>query len=103
MNPIDLNNALEECEKKIARHPTNPSFDFDDICSGNNHSEECQIIQDWGQRCIKIQAEKAEQCRKRLLSTPLLKKCARNPASANGLHTLEVSENEGYIYDIKYV
>jgi hypothetical protein len=108
MNPIDLENVLEECEKAIARHPigkTDRSFDFNDACSDKyGHSEICQLrMEEWHQPCSKDEAEKAEQRRKRLLFLPLLKECARNLVRANGLYIFEGLAQESYIYDIKYV
>lgn len=105
ITPIDFKNVSEECEKIIARYPTNPSFHYNVTCPGDNeHSEECQIMmEEWGQPCIKDQVEKAERRLKRLRFRPQLKECARNPASANGLYTLEDLAQEGCIYDVKYV
>ncbi|EWY79565.1 hypothetical protein FOYG_17311 [Fusarium oxysporum NRRL 32931] len=103
MNPIDLKNVSEECERIIARHPTDPYFDLNDIClNDSQHSEQCLIgMQEWSQPCIKVEAEEAEQRRKRLLFLPHLKECARDPARANGLYTLEGLAQESCIYDIK--
>ncbi|KAH7230084.1 uncharacterized protein BKA55DRAFT_207475 [Fusarium redolens] len=94
----------EECEKIIARHPTDPYFDLNDTClNDSQHSEQCLIgMQEWSQPYIKVEAEEAEQRRKRLLFLSHLKECARDPARANGLYTLEGLAQESCIYDIKY-
>ena len=102
---MKLENVLGECQKIIARHPTGPCFDIDDICLDDyHHSIQCLIgMEEWDQPCIRVDAEKAEQHRNRLLFLSLLKNCARDPARANGLHTLDGLAQESCIYDTKYL
>ncbi|KAI1026567.1 hypothetical protein LB503_013367 [Fusarium chuoi] len=103
MNPVDLKNVSEECERTIAKLPTGPYLDFNDTCK-YQHSEQCLIgMEEWSQPCIEVEAEKAEQRRKRLLFVSHLKECAQDPARANGLYTLEGLAQESCIYEIKYV
>jgi hypothetical protein len=105
VDPVKPDNVLEECEKIIARHPTGPCFDIDDIClDDHHHSDQYRIgMEDWSQPCIRVDAEKAEQRRNRLLFLSLLKDCARDPAKASGLHTLESLAQESCIYDTRYL
>ncbi|VUC27246.1 unnamed protein product [Clonostachys rosea] len=104
MDPVNPDKISEECDKIIARHPTGPYFDIDDACLDDyHHSKDCLIgMEAWSQPCIRVDAEEAEQRRNRLLFLGLLNDCARNPAGANGLHTLEGLAQESCIYDIKY-
>ncbi|KAJ4243332.1 hypothetical protein NW762_014818 [Fusarium torreyae] len=103
MDHLNLKDISEECEKAIARHPTGPYFDINDACLGGaEHSDQCIIgMQEWSQPCIRIEAEEAEQRRKRLLFLSHLKDCARDPTKANGLHSLKGLAQESCIYDIK--
>jgi hypothetical protein len=105
MDPVSLKDIFEECEKTIARHPTGPYSNIDDAClGGSEHSDQCMIgMQEWSQPCIRIEAEEAEQRRKRLLFLSHLKDCARDPTKANELHSLKGLAQESCIYDIKYV
>lgn len=105
MNPVKLEDVSEECEKIIAKHPTGPYFDINDTCFDEDcHSDQCRIgMEEWSQPCIRVDAEKAEQRRNRLLFLPLLKDCAQHPARANGLHTLEGLAQDSCIYDTKYL
>jgi hypothetical protein len=105
MDPVKLDSVVEECEKIIERHPTGPYIDInDDVCLHDyHHSNECLIaMEHYSEPCIRVEAEKAEQRRKRLLFLSLLKDCAREPAKANGLHTLEGLAQETCIYDTRY-
>lgn len=105
MEPVKLDNVSEECEKIIARHPSDPIFDISDKCLDDYyHSDQCLIgMEEWSQPCIRVDAEKAEQRRNRLLFLSLLKDCARDPARASGLHMLEGLAQESCIYDTKYL
>ncbi|WAO96032.1 Hypothetical protein NCS54_01368900 [Fusarium falciforme] len=105
MDPVKPDNVLVDCERIIARHPTGPYFDINDVClDDHHHSYQCLIgMEEWSQPCIRVDAEKAEQRRNRLLFLSLLKDCARDPAGANGLHTLEGLAQESCIYDTKYL
>ncbi|KAF5670072.1 hypothetical protein FHETE_4755 [Fusarium heterosporum] len=105
INPLNLKDIYDECEKIIARYPTGPYLDIDATClGGSEHSDQCIIgMQEWSQNCIGIEAEKAKQRLKRLLFLPHLKDCARDPTKANGLHSLRGLAQESCIYDIKYV
>ncbi|KAJ3544952.1 hypothetical protein NM208_g2759 [Fusarium decemcellulare] len=87
MDPVKPDNVLVDCERIIARHPTGPYFDIDNVCLDEyHHSNECLIgMEHWSQPCIRVDAEKAEQRRNRLLFLSLLKDCARDPMGANGL------------------
>ncbi|CAH0022253.1 unnamed protein product [Clonostachys rhizophaga] len=104
MESVETEKVLEECEKIITRHPTGEYVEFSDACLDNYvHSEECLIgMRALSSPCIKVDAEKAEQRRKRLILLSRLKDCARDPARANGLRTLEGLAQECCIYDIKY-
>jgi hypothetical protein len=105
MDPVKPDNVLVDCEKIIARHPTGLYVDINDVClDDHHHSDQCLIgMEEWSQPCIRVDAEKAEQRRNRLLFLSLLKDCARDPAGANGLHTLEGLAQESCIYDTKYL
>lgn len=59
-------------------------------------------MEEWGEPCIRLAAKEAEQRLKLLDDIQHLKKCARDPASANGLRTLEGVAQESCIYDVKY-
>ena len=104
MDPVKPDNVSEECEKIIARHPTGPYFDINDVCLDDyHHSDQCLIgMEEWSQPCIRVDAEKAEERRNRLLFLSLLKDCARDTARASGLYTLEGLAQESCIYDTKY-
>ncbi|EXM04442.1 hypothetical protein FOIG_04658 [Fusarium odoratissimum NRRL 54006] len=66
-------------------------------------SDECDVrMSEWGEPCIRLAAKEAEQRLKLLDDIQHLKKCARDPASANGLRTLEGMAQESCIYDVKY-
>jgi hypothetical protein len=103
MNPVEPSNVSEECEKIIARYPTGPYLDINDACLDDyHHSGQCIVgMEEWSQPCIRVDAEKAEQRRNRLLFLSHLKDCARDPARANGLRTLEGLAQESCIYDTK--
>lgn len=102
--PVNPDEVTEECEKIIAKHPTGPHFNINDVCLDDyHHSDECLIGMEWSQPCIMVEAEKAEQRRNRLLFLSLLKDCARDPAGASGLHTLEGLAQDSCIYDTKYL
>ncbi|KAK0718633.1 hypothetical protein B0T26DRAFT_741504 [Lasiosphaeria miniovina] len=89
MDPVKPDHVLKECEKIIARNPTGDTSD-------------CFIgIEEWSQPCILVEVEKAEQRRKQLLFLSHLKDCARDPARANGLHTLEGLAQDTCIYETK--
>jgi len=105
MYPVKLNNVSEECEKIIARHPTGLYFDINGACFDDyHHSNQCLIgMEEWSQSCIRINAEKAGQRRNRLLFLSFLKDCARDPARAGRLHTLEGLAQESCIYDLRYL
>ncbi|KAK4194497.1 hypothetical protein QBC40DRAFT_344098 [Triangularia verruculosa] len=103
MEAVKPDNVLEDCESIIARHPTGPYSDINDVCLEDyHHSDQCLIgMEEWSQPCIRVDAEKAKQRRNRLLFLSLLKDCARDPAGANGLHTLEGLAQESCIYYTK--
>ncbi|KAI8623052.1 hypothetical protein F5Y19DRAFT_460064 [Xylariaceae sp. FL1651] len=102
MDPVKPDNVAEECKKIIARHPTGPYFDINDVClDEDNHSKECLNGMEWSQPCIMVDAEKAEQRLDRLLFLSLLKDCARDPARSSGLYTLEGLAQESCIYATK--
>ncbi|KAH7019520.1 hypothetical protein EDB80DRAFT_204101 [Ilyonectria destructans] len=105
MDPVKPDHVREECEEIIARHPTGPDLDINNAClDGDNHSDRCLIgMEEWFQPCIRVDAEKATQRHQRLLFLSHLKDCARDPARANGLHTLEGLAQESCIYDTKYL
>lgn len=105
MEPVKLESVLEECEETIARRPVGPDIDFDEVCSdGYYHTDEClNRMHYWSQPCIMVGVEKAEQRRNRLLFLSLLKDCARDPARANGLYTLEGLAQESCIYNVRYL
>ncbi|WJG35952.1 uncharacterized protein FOBCDRAFT_242294 [Fusarium oxysporum Fo47] len=79
MNIINIEETREKCNIAILRHPSQ-----------------------WGEPCIRLAAKEAEQRHKLLDDIQYLKKCARDPASANGLRTLEGMAQESCIYDVKY-
>ncbi|CAG9951096.1 unnamed protein product [Clonostachys rosea f. rosea IK726] len=103
MESVKLDKILEECKKLIAKYPTGEYVDIDDVCLDDDfHSEKCRMgMWAWSQPCIRVDAEKANHRRNRLLFLCLLKDCARDPARANGLRTLEGLAQESCIYDIK--
>lgn len=105
MDPVKLESVLEECEKTIARHPVGPYVDVDEVCLDEyHHSEEClNRMEVWSQPCIMEDAEKAGQRRNRLLFLSLLKDCARDPARASGLYTLDGLAQESCIYNVRYL
>ncbi|KAH6994645.1 hypothetical protein EDB82DRAFT_502224 [Fusarium venenatum] len=104
MKHVNLEDVTEQCKKTIARHPTSPSFDFVEPCANDYHSGQCTFFtEDLLQPCIRIQAEEAEKCLKRLPFLSHLKDCARNPKEANGLNTLKGMAQKSCIYDIRYV
>ncbi|CRK14550.1 hypothetical protein BN1723_010382 [Verticillium longisporum] len=98
MDPVEPNNVSAECERIIAKHPTDPYFDIDDVClDDDHHSDQCLVgMDEWSQPCIRAAAEEAEQRRTRLLFPSLLRDCARDPKRANGLHTLEGVQIESH-------
>ena len=51
--------------------------------------------------CIRKQAQRARKRVLKLDTLYLLRDCARNPSSANGLGTLEGMAQENCIYDIE--
>jgi hypothetical protein len=104
MEPVDLQKVVEDCERIIARHPNCPNFDIAEGClHEDHHSDQCLIgMEEWSQPCVKVEAENAEQRLTRILFLYLLKDCARNPAAANGLHTLDGMAQDSCVYDIKY-
>ncbi|KAI3580770.1 hypothetical protein IWW34DRAFT_906546 [Fusarium oxysporum f. sp. albedinis] len=79
MNIINIEETREKCNIAILRHSSQ-----------------------WGEPCIRLAAKEAEQRHKLLDDIQHLKKCARDPASANGLRTLEGMAQESCIYDVKY-
>lgn len=104
MTDINLSNIRKECNEDIARQPPDRVAFYCDIhiCDGDDHSQECHGRMECGEPCILVAAEAAKGRLKRLEFLPLLTGCARNPAKANGLHTLEGMAVASCIYDIKY-
>lgn len=104
MNIINIEETREKCNIAILRHPSRPHLDVDNACWEHGpHSDECNVrMEEWGEPCIRLAAKEAEQRLKLLDDIQHLKKCARDPASANGLRTLEGMAQESCIYDAKY-
>ncbi|KAH7187266.1 hypothetical protein BKA60DRAFT_602415 [Fusarium oxysporum] len=104
MNIINIEETREKCNIAILRHPSRPHLDVDNACWEHGpHSDECDVrMSEWGEPCIRLAAKEAEQRLKLLDDIQHLKRCARDPASANGLRTLEGMAQESCIYDVKY-
>ncbi|KAH6705791.1 hypothetical protein EV126DRAFT_412840 [Verticillium dahliae] len=103
IDEVEPNNVAAECERIIAKHPTGPYLDIDEVClDDDDHSNQCLVgMDEWSQPCIRAAAEEAGQRRTRLLFPSLLRDCARDPKRANGLHTLEGWTQQSCIYDTK--
>ncbi|KAK7581995.1 hypothetical protein V3481_014073 [Fusarium oxysporum f. sp. vasinfectum] len=104
MNIINIEETREKCNIAILRHLSRPHLDVDNACWEHGpHSDERDVrMSEWGEPCIRVAAKEAEQRLKLLDDIQHLKKCARDPASAKGLRTLEGMAQESCIYDVKY-
>ncbi|EXM26126.1 hypothetical protein FOTG_07147 [Fusarium oxysporum f. sp. vasinfectum 25433] len=103
MNIINIEETREKCNIAILRHLSRPHLDVDNACWEHGpHSDERDVrMSEWGEPCIRVAAKEAEQRLKLLDDIQHLKKCARDPASAKGLRTLEGMAQESCIYDVK--
>ncbi|KAK5652267.1 hypothetical protein OQA88_10615 [Cercophora sp. LCS_1] len=101
IEPVDLEKTKEECHEAIKNCPVPGDWNGWDECggAGEYHTDECQMVMDHAQsECLAVAAEKARERLKRMRLLYLLKQCARDPDSANGLKTLLGMAQESCIY-----
>ncbi|KAH8799382.1 hypothetical protein F5884DRAFT_686772 [Xylogone sp. PMI_703] len=98
---VNLDEALEEADRTISLQPSRIDVEYGDVCSDEIHSSECQQMIDLGMPCINKQVEAARQRKRKLGMHYLLRDCARDPWSANGLRTLEGMAQRSCISDVE--
>jgi len=101
IEPVDLEKTKEKCHQAIKKCPVAEEWNGWDECdgAGEYHTDECQTAMEhvWSE-CLTVAAEKAEERLERMHLRYLLKQCARDPDSANGLKTLRGMAQESCIY-----
>lgn len=104
MKPVDIHKARKKADDTIALEPSDIEVEFGEECLDEIwHSSRCQhMMMDLSMPCIKMQIEAARKHIRKLDTLYLLKDCARNPRSANGLRTLEGMAQESCIFDMEY-
>jgi hypothetical protein len=105
IKPVDIHKARKEADDTIALEPSDIEVEFGEECLDEIwHSSRCQrIMVDQSMPCIKAQIEAARKYKRKLDTRYLLKYCARNPWSANGLGTLEGMAQKTCIFNVEYV
>ncbi|KAK0753009.1 hypothetical protein B0T18DRAFT_395806 [Schizothecium vesticola] len=100
IEPVDLEKTKEECYQAIKNYPVIGDWNgWNDCNDGGHHTEECEMAMEHaGSECLKVAAEKAEERLTQMQLRYLLKQCARDPDSANGLKTLRGMAQESCIY-----
>ncbi|KAK3382139.1 hypothetical protein B0T24DRAFT_516770 [Lasiosphaeria ovina] len=101
IEPVDLEKTKEKCHQAIENCPVAGEWNDWDECdpARKPHADECQTAMDYsGSECLTVAAEKAKERLKRMHLRYLLKQCARDPNSANGLKTLLGMAQESCIY-----
>ncbi|KAH6708896.1 hypothetical protein BKA61DRAFT_615054 [Leptodontidium sp. MPI-SDFR-AT-0119] len=97
--PSNVNQVRDDADRVISLSPDDLDIDFGEACWDEGHSTRCQRMA-FGP-CINVQIEAARQRKKKLTLVHLLRDCARNPCSANGLHTLDGMAQDSCILDIE--
>ncbi|KAJ6006656.1 hypothetical protein N7451_004600 [Penicillium sp. IBT 35674x] len=100
LTPVDEEKLRKEADNIIASAPTETDVEYGNDCMGDWHSTKCPAYLEPCSPCILDMAEEARQRKRRLGMLFLLKHCAREPQTANGLGTLEGMAQEACIYDL---
>jgi hypothetical protein len=101
MFPVDINQVREEADRIISLGPDEGDFEYGEECFGGSHSAKCQNMYFGTWTCITEKAQEASHHKKKLTLLHLLRDCARNPSSANGLKTLYGMAQKSSILDLK--
>ncbi|KAK0651051.1 hypothetical protein B0T16DRAFT_321149 [Cercophora newfieldiana] len=99
--PVNLEKTREDCQEAIKNCPIPEDSNGWDACDGERHAERCQMAMEhsWSE-CLTVEADRAEKRLWRMDQRYLLTRCARDPLSANGLHTLSGMAQESCIYPV---
>jgi len=90
MTSIHIDQVREEADRIIALGPDDVDVEFGEVCLDGYHNTRCHDMMNLSSRpCIEVQVERAQQRKRKLTFVHLLRDCARDPCSANGLNTLE--------------
>jgi len=96
---VDLEKTEENCHQAIKDLPVAGDWNGWDECCKGYHINECRrAMEAVRSECLTVAAEKARERLKRMHLGYLLKQCARDPDSANGLETLRGIAQESCIY-----
>ncbi len=102
IKPLDIDKIEEAAESTIACGPDEFDIQELDFCFDGLHTAKCQERMDvLSKQCIMKEIEAARQRIRKLKTLYLLKDCARNPSSANGLNTFKGMAQDSCIYDLQ--
>ena len=102
MVPIKTEQVLEEADRVVAQRPDSMTIELGEFCTPWGHSIDCQDMMHYQSKpCIEEQIEAARQRQRKLAMLHLLRDCARDPSSANGLWTLEGMAQNSCIFELE--